>query len=210
MEKNKETGFYEVMLPLERKKYNFKFIIDGEWLCSDLYQTTYDEHNNLNNFIDLTKIYQSEIKKEKNTNKKDERIKIKVKNIYDEEVKNNNSITSKKEDKKKFYNSNYPLFNDLNTIAPTIMEPYKLVFKLDSESRQNNLKKFRKYLNYKENNFNTENNTYKKIMVWPHTKLLHFCSNLEDIGNINLNYCRTCVTNRNAHKFLTFIYYKPK
>jgi len=210
MEKNKETGFYEVMLPLERKKYNFKFIIDGEWLCSDLYQTTYDEHNNLNNFIDLTKIYQSEIKKEKNTNKKDERIKIKVKNIYDEEEKNNNSITSKKEDKKKFYNSNYPLFNDLNTIAPTIMEPYKLVFKLESESRQNNLKKFRKYLNYKENNFNTENNTYKKIMVWPHTKLLHFCSNLEDIGNINLNYCRTCVTNRNAHKFLTFIYYKPK
>ena len=48
MKKNKETGFYEVMLPLERKKYNFKFIVDGEWVCNDLYQTNYDKHFNLN------------------------------------------------------------------------------------------------------------------------------------------------------------------
>ena len=68
MKKNKETGFHEVMLPLERKKYNFKLIVDGEWVCNNLYQTNYDKHFNLNNYIDLTNIYQREIKKEKEIN----------------------------------------------------------------------------------------------------------------------------------------------
>ena len=44
MKKNEITGNYETILPLERKKYNFKFIIDGNWVCSSQYPTNYDEH----------------------------------------------------------------------------------------------------------------------------------------------------------------------
>ena len=213
MKKNKETGFYEVMLPLERKKYNFKFIVDGEWVCNDLYQTNYDKHFNLNNCIDLTNIYQSDIIKEKGIENENKFVlnKTREKKIYQEEEKNNNSIEDKEEKiKKKFYNSRYPLINELNTSAPSVIEPYNNAFKIDSQSRQKYLKKFSKYLNYKENNINNENSAYKKIMVWPHSNLLHICFNLQNIKNVNMNYYRHCITNRNSHKFLTIVYYKPK
>ena len=63
------------------------------------------------------------------------------------------------------------------------------------------------FLIYKERNFSTENNTYKKIMTCPHEKLMHFCSNLGDISN---KFYRLSTTVRTKHKFLTLVYYKPK
>ena len=182
MEKNPKTGFFEVKLPLERKKYNFKFIIDGDWVCSDLYQTNYDAHYNLNNTIDLTNFYNNEITKEKN---------------------NNNEI--------EIINNKYLEYN-FDNIAPIVMEHYKFIFNIDSQSKQDFLKiKFsKKYKSFKENNFNNENSKYKKIMIWPHIKLLHFCYNLCDESDINKNFLRTCITNRNQNKFLTIVYYKSK
>ena len=208
MEKNPKTGFFEVKLPLERKKYNFKFIIDGDWVCSDLYQINYDAHYNLNNTIDLTNFYNNEITKEKNNNNE-----IEIINNKYWEYNFDNIVSSKNEDiKKKYFNSKYPLINELNTIAPIVMEHYKFIFNIDSQSKQDFLKiKFsKKYKSFKENNFNNENSTYKKIMIWPHIKLLHFCYNLCDESDINKNFLRTCITNRNQNKFLTIVYYKPK
>ena len=211
MEKNNKTGFFEVMLPLERKKYNFKFIIDGEWVCSDLYKTNYDGHYNLNNTIDLTNFYNSGIKKEKNNNND---------NNNDKEIINkyleynfDKFVSSKNEDiKTKNFNSKYPLINELNTIAPVVMEHYKFIFNIDYQSKQDflKIKFFKKLKFFKENTFNNGNNTYKKIMIWPHIKLLHFCYNLYDESDINKNFLRICITNRNQSKFLTIVYYKPK
>ena len=206
MKKNEETGIFEVILPLERKKFNFKFIIDGDWVCSKQYQTTYDNHNNLNNFIDLTNFNKNAIKKEKNQNN------INSITCNNQETNNSFSTYKKEEMKKRYYDCKYPLNNELNIVAPIIMTHYIYSFNIDYQSNQDfiSVNPSKDFLQYKEKNFSTENNTYKKIMIWPHIKLLHSCSNLEDIKNKEKNYFRICVTNRNKHKFLTIIYYKPK
>jgi len=207
MIKNKETGIYERKLFLPRTKLCFKFVIDSNWVCSSQYPTTKDNSNNVNNFIDLTNYNppETEMKKEENKIVDNNNINKNNKNIIEEKKKN----TSKKP--KKIYNCKYPSINELNTTAPSIIEHYKPNFNINYQSRQDLLSKMAKKSNlkYKENNFNTENNTYKKIMVWPHEKLMHLCPNLEDL-NENERFFQTCTTIRNKHKYLTLIYYRPK
>ena len=234
MKKNDITGFYETVLPLERKKYNFKFVIDGNWVCSSQYPTNYDEHQNLNNFITLynysppKELYietENDSKNYRSINSNENKNNI---DNYNNHVNKKNQVIFKKEDsKKKPYNCKFPLINELNTIAPTIMSHYKPIFNLNYPSKQVALNKYielmtnnkgkidnnekkEKNLVYKEKNFNNENNTYKKIMTCPHEKLMHFCTNLEDLKNINNNFLKVCTTIRTKHKFLTMIYYKPK
>ena len=234
MKKNDITGFYETVLPLERKKYNFKFVIDGNWVCSSQYPTNYDEHQNLNNFITLynysppKELYietENDSKNDRSINANENKNNI---DNYNNHVNKKNQVIFKKEDsKKKPYNCKFPLINELNTIAPTIMSHYKPIFNLNYPSKQvllnkyielmtnnkgkiDNNEKKEKNLVYKEKNFNNENNTYKKIMTCPHEKLMHFCTNLEDLKNINNNFLKVCTTIRTKHKFLTMIYYKPK
>ena len=234
MKKNDITGFYETVLPLERKKYNFKFVIDGNWVCSSQYPTNYDEHQNLNNFITLynysppKELYietENDSKNDRSINSNENKNNI---DNYNNHVNKKNQVIFKKEDsKKKPYNCKFPLINELNTIAPTIMSHYKPIFNLNYPSKQvllnkyielmtnnkgkiDNNEKKEKNLVYKEKNFNNENNTYKKIMTCPHEKLMHFCTNLEDLKNINNNFLKVCTTIRTKHKFLTMIYYKPK
>ena len=214
MKKNENTGYFEVVIPLERKKHRFKFIVDGNWACTNQYPTEPDEHNNLNNFISLNDYYPP---KEIPMSKVENIMKNKI-NLYEsikteEENKIRNKIIVKKEEqRKKLYNCKYPLINELNTLAPIIMLHYKPIFFLDYPSRQDFIKQkeLTNFLTYKEKNFNTENNTYKKIITCPHEKLMHFCANLDDIKNIDNDFFRLCTTVRNKHKFLTLIYYKPK
>ena len=234
MKKNDITGFYETVLPLERKKYNFKFVIDGNWVCSSQYPTNYDEHQNLNNFITLynysppKELYietENDSKNDRSINSNENKNNI---DNYNNHVNKKNQVIFKKEDsKKKPYNCKFPLINELNTIAPTIMSHYKPIFNLNYPSKQVALNKYielmtnnkgkidnnekkEKNLVYKEKNFNNENNTYKKIMTCPHEKLMHFCTNLDHLKNINNNFLKVCTTIRTKHKFLTMIYYKPK
>ena len=214
MKKNENTGYFEVVIPLERKKHRFKFIVDGNWACTNQYPTEPDEHNNLNNFITLNNYLPPE---EFQTIKAEKILKNKInlnESIKTEEDNNskNQIITKKEEQRKKLYNCKYPLINELNTLAPIIMLHYKPIFFLDYPSRQDFIKQKEgtNFLTYKEKNFNTENNTYKKIMTCPHEKLMHFCANLDDIKNIDNDFFRLCTTVRNKHKFLTLIYYKPK
>ena len=229
MKKNEKTGYYETILPLERKKYNFKFVIDGNWLCSSQYPTNSDGHNNINNFITLYNYNPPEelLKKPNIDDKTDNTTNFETNyNIQNnkEESQKNQILQKKEESRKKTYNCKYPLINELNTIAPVIMWHYKPLFNLDYPSNQDflnlntkgksikhkNQENKEKNLTYKEKNFNNENNTYKKIMTCPHEKLMHFCTNLEDVKNININFFRLCTSVRTKHKFLTLIYYKPK
>lgn len=207
MIKNKETGIFEKKLFLPRTKLCFKFVIDNNWVCSSQYPTTKDNSNNINNFIDLTNYNppKTENKKEENKIIDNNNISKNNKNTIEEKKKN----TSKKP--KKLYNCNYPSINELNTTAPSIIEHYKPNFNINYQSRQDILSNIAKKSNlkYKENNFNTENNTYKKIMVWPHEKLMHLCPNFEDL-NENERFFQTCTTIRNKHKYLTLVYYRPK
>ena len=227
MKKNEKTGFYEVILPLSKKRHDFKFIVDEKWVCSRQYPNNYDDHNNLNNFIDLTNYSTpNELIKEYKADKSIELNNLKNNKVNNKEEEHKNQISPKKDEKrKKTYNCKFPSNNDLNTYAPAIMWHYKPIFNIDYQSNQITItekiskddekalkKKVEPFLPflYKEKNFNTENNTSKKIMTWPHEKLMHFCTNLEDIENDYKHFFRICTTNRNKHKFLTIIYYKPK
>ena len=214
MKKNENTGYFEVVIPLERKKHRFKFIVDGNWACTNQYPTEPDEHNNLNNFISLNDYYPPKeilMPKVENIMKNKINLNESIKTEEENNIKNK-IIVKKEEQRKKLYNCRYPLINELNTLAPIIMLHYKPIFFLDYPSRQDFIKQKEgtNFLTYKEKNFNTENNTYKKIMTCPHEKLMHFCANLDDIKNIDNDFFRLCTTVRNKHKFLTLIYYKPK
>ena len=195
MVKNAETQIFELILDLPKKIHYFKFIVDNKWVCSDQYPTTMDNSNNQNNYIDLTNYIQPDslIKKEEK-NKKINKKSNKKKTIVLE--KNN-------------YNCKYPLAHELNSTAPNAIVHYKPCFNIDYQSNQDKIDAKLNF-NYKEKNPLTENNTYKKILICPHEKLMHFCQNINDIKNTNKRYIKGCTTIRNKHKYLTIVYYKPK
>ena len=60
MSKNEKNNFYELKLYLPKGEYQFKFIVDNIWKCSNFYPTVTDQNNNtnniLNNTIELNKI----------------------------------------------------------------------------------------------------------------------------------------------------------
>lgn len=205
MDKNEKTGIFEKIIPLSRAKHEFKFIIGKDWLCSDQYNTIPNAYKSLNNFIDLTNYNLPEIiiKKEENNNEENNKNKITIEEEKKEKI-------GKKP--KKLYNCKFPQKNELNTTAPCIIHHYIPKFDIDYQSRQYLLTNScsKNSFKYNDNNFNTENNTSKKIMTWPHEKLLHACPNLKDLSEENESYYKICTTIRTKHKYLTLVYYRPK
>lgn len=192
MVKNNDTGIFERMVNLTRKKHQFKFIVDNKWVCSSQYPTEPDERGIINNFIDLTNIPPDNLLKEdlkKNLDKK---------NLN----KNNNFNNG--------YSTNMPGYNELNTIAPVINGLYKPKFDLDYQSNQNK-RPFRLNLfcRVSQRNCANENNTFKKILLVPHDKLMHLCPNLNKLNRKSNNYIQISTTVRNKHKFLTLEYFTP-
>lgn len=203
MVKNSKNDIYERVVYLPKGKHQFKFIVDNKWVCSDQYPTMPDERGIINNFIDLTNYIPPE------NLLKDELIK-KLGRIEPEKMnKDNKEINNKNND---YTSTKMPRFNELNMIPPNIIQHYIPRFNLNYQSNQNRIGR-KKYLKYTERNLKTENNTYKKILVFPHEKLMHCCPNMNDLDikeNNKSNYFRICTTIRNKHKFLTAVYYKPK
>ena len=199
MIKNAETEIFEKVIELPKTKHYFKFIVDNKWVCSSQYPTTMDKSNNQNNFIDLTNYTPPQelmkIKEYKKGQIKPHRSKVIV---LDKNDKNN-------------YNCKIPNIHELNTNAPSTITHYKYSFNIDYQSRQDKMKNFGPEINlkYSDKNILTENNTFKKILICPHEKLMHFCQNINDLKN-NKRYMRGCTTIRNKHKYLTVVYYKPK
>ena len=58
-----------------------------------------------------------------------------------------------------------------------------------------------------------EKNNYKKILVFPHEKLMHLCPSMDELDlkgkNNKNNFIKISTTIRNKHKFLTTVYYRP-
>ena len=192
MVKNHNTEIFERVVYLPKGKHQFKFIVDNKWICSNQYPTMSDEQGNINNYIDLTNYFPKKNSLEENQ-----------KNFYF-------NINIKNKD----YTTQMPKGYELNLIAPNIIGHYKPLFNLEYHSNQNVIRK-NKYLKYKEKNLMTENNTFKKILVFPHEKLMHLCPCINDLDlskgkNNNNNYIKISTTIRNKHKFLTIIYYRPK
>ena len=193
MIKNNATGIFERMVNLTQKKHQFKFIVDNKWVCSNQYPTIPDERGIINNFIDLTNYIPPD-----NLIKEDAKKKLDKKTLS----KNNNFNNG--------YSTNMPGLNELNTIAPTINALYIPKFDLDYQSNQNQRVYKMHLLRYTQRNCANENNTFKKILLCPHDKLMHLCPNINVLNRKNKsNYIKISTSVRIKHKFLTLEYFTP-
>ena len=203
MVKNSKNDAYERVVYLPKTKHQFKFIVDNKWVCSDQYPTMPDERGIINNFIDLTNYVPPE------NLLKDELIKKLGRNEPEKMNKDNKEITNKNND---YTSTKMPRFNELNMIPPNIIQHYIPRFNLNYQSNQNRIGR-KKYLKYTERNLKTENNTYKKILVFPHEKLMHLCPSLNELNirgkSQKNNFIKISTTIRNKHKFLTTVYCRP-
>ena len=192
MKKNLNTGFYEIILNIPKGIHQFKFIVDKKWECSSNYLTI-KEKNNINNIIDLTN-YEPNQKSDYN----------KWLNSKENKKKKKRGIKDSTE-----YNCNWPNINDINDEAPTIPFHYINFFDLNNTSNQDYIKNNSNINFYFNNSRNKlENTTFKTIMTISHDKISHLCNSFKNDNNDN--YTHISITQRNKHKFLTFIYYSPK
>jgi hypothetical protein len=180
MKKDKKTNHFKLKINLPKKRNEFKFIVDGEWKCSNDYPQFKNDHG-IYNYIDLSI----------NENKKEEK--------KEKEIKKN----KKKNDLN--FNCYKPLKSEMNVDAPDLPRYFSL-YNIDYNTRQNKIGN-QKLLIFKENNLLSENNSYKKILTCPHVNLSHCCTQVNKDNNANII---TSITFRFQHKFLTIIYYKPE
>ena len=206
---NNETKSYEITLNVPKGINQFKFIVDGKWVCSQNYKINNDKSNNFNNEIDT------------NANSENSTMTSLI----------NSNITEMKKKKKKLskgsndYNCIIPTKSSVNAEAPLIPWYYKSYINLNFNSNKLNENKFnnkfkdiqgeksidnmeekQEILLYNKTRDLLENNTFKSIMTIPHEKLSHlfvYC----DSDN---KYIRSSLTQRNKHKFLTVVYFSPK
>lgn len=247
MKKNPANGFFQATVYLTKMKHQFKFIVDGGWQYSEDYETVKDNNNNINNVIDLTKptnIHNLKLNISNNTNNTAATTNNVTgnNNVEDQTVKKVNRVpTGRKKSESNPYGCVFPQKNELNIDAPHLPWHYRSKFFLDYQSNQKKIKikGLPEYLsfNYKQANIFSENNSYKTMLVCPHEKLLHLCTNfynkedyneilcdksISDINdniqineNFNINNnnrnsnWKMSVSNRIRHRFLTAVYYIP-
>ena len=202
MKFNKDTNSFEVTLNVPKGKHQFKFIVNGIWVCSKNYKINNDNNNNINNEI--------EINIENNTTKN-------INNTVGDAKK----IKKKQQKGNKDYNCVYPNKSSINPDAPNIPMLFNTSINLNYNSNQLNLNLDSKLPEQKDSDGSEENklslkfdqtktilenDTFKSITTIPHEKLLHIFTHFYK----NDNYIRSAVTQRNKHKFLTLVYFSPK
>ena len=193
MTKDPNDNFFKCQLPLDNKIYQFKFIVDNDWKCSDNYPIKEDNSGNINNFIDLTNYNE---KKEQKTDKEKDNENI---NIKEPEL---NKEKNKIKRKGSIYSSQYPS-NDSIIPLPLPNKRYYKTFKLDKFSHQNNIGN-KKYYNYYQNNSFSDEKSSKSIFLLGHVNLNHLISS----KNKKMINIKNCMSFRFREKACTFIYYK--
>jgi len=200
MIKNPKSNFYEYQTTLSRDIHYFKFMINNNWKCSNLYPTSKDKSNNINNYIDLR-----EVSEKNNTNTNSSGNRSKREKIY-------KSIYNKiYEESNEGYDLKYPLIKDLNSTAPKVMINYEKLFCLEYQSNQSKLNG----LFFADKIYGNNDpgiyprNCYNKIMSCPNEKIEHLIGNIGDIFS-RKRYIRYSTTERKQDKLLTLIYFKPK
>ena len=180
MEKDPNDNLFKCQLPLDNKKYYFKFIVDDEWKYSTKYNTEEDHLGNINNIIDLTN--NSEIIDKQNK----------------EQI---NKAEIKLKRKENIYNNKYPSNDNLIHLQLPNKRYYQL-FKLEKFSNQKNIGK-ELFINFEENNFINSDTSYKSIFPFGHVYLNHLISKAK-----KMMYLKNCLSFRFREKTCTFLYYK--
>ena len=201
MKFNNETKIFELTLNVPRGIHQFKFIINGQWICSHDYPIINDNNNNFNNVIDFSANTSNDNNLTKNMNIQDM-------------IKQKKKLGKGSND----YNCIFPNKSAVNSEAPCLPIYYKSLINLNYNSSQlkinlnsnfdsNEIKeqKAKKYINFNQTKNTIENKSFKTIMTIPHEKLSHLLTNFENENK----YIRSSMTQRNKHKFLTLVYFSP-
>ena len=196
MTKDPNDNIFKCQLPLENKLYQFKFIIDNEWKCSNKYSIKEDNSGNLNNILDLTNYIEKKEETKKKTSEK-KVIKIEKENMKETEI-NKNKIKRKES----IYSSQYPS-NDSIIPLPLPNKRYYQSFKLDRYSHQNNIGNKKYYEFFQKYSFSDETSS-KPIFLLGHINLNHLISS----KNKKMINIKNCMSFRFREKACTFIYYK--
>ena len=200
MAKDPNDNCFKCQLPLDNKIYQFKFIVDNDWKCSDKYPKKEDNSGNINNFIDLTGYKEN---KNKTPEKKEQRTE-KEKDNENTDIKEpeNNKEKNKIKRKGSIYSSQYPS-NDSIIPLPLPNKRYYQSFKLDKFSHQNNIGN-KKYYNYYQRYSFSDEKSSKPIFLLGHVNLNHLISS----KNKRMIKIKNCMSFRFREKACTFIYYK--
>ena len=200
MAKDPNDNCFKCQLPLDNKIYQFKFIVDNDWKCSDKYPKKEDNSGNINNFIDLTDYKEN---KNKTPEKKEQRAE-KEKDNENTDIKEpeNNKEKNKIKRKGSIYSSQYPS-NDSIIPLPLPNKRYYQSFKLDKFSHQNNIGN-KKYYNYYQRYSFSDEKSSKPIFLLGHVNLNHLISS----KNKRMIKIKNCMSFRFREKACTFIYYK--
>ena len=200
MAKDPNDNCFKCQLPLDNKIYQFKFIVDNDWKCSDKYPKKEDNSGNINNFIDLSDYKEN---KNKTLEKKEQRTE-KEKDNENTDIKEpeNNKEKNKIKRKGSIYSSQYPS-NDSIIPLPLPNKRYYQSFKLDKFSHQNNIGN-KKYYNYYQRYSFSDEKSSKPIFLLGHVNLNHLISS----KNKRMIKIKNCMSFRFREKACTFIYYK--
>ena len=200
MAKDPNDNCFKCQLPLDNKIYQFKFIVDNDWKCSDKYPKKEDNSGNINNFIDLTDYKEN---KNKTPEKKEQRTE-KEKDNENTDIKEPEINKEKNKIKRKgsIYSSQYPS-NDSIIPLPLPNKRYYQSFKLDKFSHQNSIGN-KKYYNYYQRYSFSDEKSSKPIFLLGHINLNHLISS----KNKKMINIKNCMSFRFREKACTFIYYK--
>ena len=204
MIKDSKENLFKFPLPLENKKYQFKFIVDDEWKYSSKYETQKDGLGNINNFIDLTNYFP----KENDTQKTSKEKPINNEQLNSKKTKEINiphkETTPKKIKKRKIsiYDSEYPSDDNI-TPSPLPNKRYYYSFQIDKYSNQYNIGN-KLFYDYKGRYSFSNEASSKPIFILGHVNLNHLIS-FKNKDKINL---KNCMSFRYREKACTFIYYK--
>ena len=154
MNKNDSNGFFELKILLPKGKYEFKFVVDGVWRCSNNYPQINDNRGNVNNYIDID-----------NSNKEKESPKKR-------QIEPNNNKLVNIEEFKKCYTNNYPNKSLLNNNAPKLPDVYNFLMNINDNSNQKYIGT-KKFLDIRKLDMNE---SFKSVKQPYHSYLNHIFS----------------------------------
>ena len=202
MKKNENNDIYELLLYLPQGEYQFKFIVDGIWKCSNFYKTVSDQNGNTNNYLDNTIELNKKIREIKNNDICLDKNALKKK--YEEDkisinISKNNVNSSDK--MKKIYGIYFPQKEQLNLEPPRLPQNYILPIDMCNFVNIGN-----KNFIYDKMKNNLIKMNYKITKSPPHIYLNHIFNNC----NESEKYIRSNINFRVRSKFTCLIYYNPK
>ena len=196
MRKNEKNNIYELTLYLPKGEYQFKFIVDNIWRCSNFYPTVTDQNNNTKELNDIIKEREKENQNTANTTPDFDKNSTNLK----KKSNHQNASVNLSEQMKKNYTNLFPLKEQLNSEPPHLPQHY--LNPLSYNSYPNIGEKEFIYNRFKNNLIRQ---TFQSVKIPTHVYLNHILRNCKE----EKKYIRSSISFRIRSKFATIIYLHP-